>query len=178
MKDKVYVVEGIHDENKLKSIYKDIKTVSVNGSAINKDAINILKQLSKKYEIVLVLDPDYPGTKIRNELERILGNVTHVFFDKNCAISENGKKIGIEHIDDEIIKKTLFFEIPNISKDSNLTSSFLFEIGVIGNEFSKEKREILTNHFHIGNTNGKTLLKRLKWLGLSEKDIIEVLSKK
>ena len=145
MKDKVYVVEGIHDEDKLKSVYKDIKTVSVNGSAINEDSINLLKQLSKNHEIVLVLDPDYPGTKIRNELERILGNVTHVFFDKKCAISENGKKIGIEHVEDEIIKKTLLFEISNISKESNLTSSFLFSLGVIGNKFSKEKRKILTD---------------------------------
>ena len=176
MRDKVYVVEGTHDENKLKSIYKEIKTVSVNGSEISSDSIELLKRLSTTHEIILVLDPDYPGTKIRNELEAIIGDVTHIFFNKQDAISKNKRKVGIEHIDDEIIVKTLKHEIPNIKRESDLSYAFLYEVKILGNTNSKEVRKKISEHFHIGNANGKTLLKRLVWLGLNKKDIIEVLN--
>ena len=177
MKDKIYVVEGIHDEDKLKSIFKDIKTISVNGSEVSQDSIDLLNKLSKTHEIVLVLDPDHPGAKIRNFLEAELSNVKHVFFDKNDCISKNGKKVGIEHASNEVIKDRLKYEISNIISDSDITYDFLYQMKLIGNDNSKALREKVSKHFHIGITNSKTLLKRLMWLGIKTEELAEVVSK-
>ena len=174
--NKIYVVEGLHDEEKLKSIFKDIKTVSINGSEINQKSLELIIELSKTHEIILALDPDYSGTRIRNILESKIGNVKHIFFDKKDAVSKNGKKVGIEHINGEIIKTMIKHEVNNLEISSDLTPSFLHEVRLTGNINSSNLREMVSNHFHIGHTNSKTLLKRLKWLGVNQNDIIEVLN--
>ncbi|MDL2292591.1 ribonuclease M5 [Acholeplasma sp. OttesenSCG-928-E16] len=175
MKNKIYVVEGAHDEAKLKSIYKDIKVISINGSEINEDKVKSLIALKDEFEIVLMLDPDAPGNKIRNTLEKRIGNVKHIYFKKEDAISKNGKKVGIEHIDDQIIKEYLQYEIQNENKKSDLTMAVLYELELVGTPNSKEKRELITDHFHIGKSNSKNLLKKLIWLGINKKELLEVL---
>ena len=61
------------------------------------------------------------------------------------------------------------------TKSSNLTMNDLFELGLMGGDDSVSKRKVLENRLHIDQVNGKTLLKRLKALGLDRKDLEEAL---
>ena len=45
----------------------------------------------------------------------------------------------------------------------------------MGGDDSVSKRKVLENRLHIDQVNGKTLLKRLKALGLDRKDLEEAL---
>lgn len=100
MKTTLFVVEGIHDEMHLKKLYPHIETISVGGSAINKDRLEFLKQYQEIFDIVLLLDPDYPGNKIRQILEQELNEAQHIFVEIEKARYK--KKVGIEHMKKKI----------------------------------------------------------------------------
>lgn len=176
MKPQIFVVEGKNDIAKLKRLYPNINVVGVNGSETNQDTIDYLKTINKTHEIILCMDPDYPGKQIRTKLEKELNNVSHVFFDRNSAKSKNHKKIGLEHIDDEILKK----EINNIIKFSSINNEFeysdLFELELVGHNNSKEKRLKLTNYLKIDNCNGKRLFNRLNSLGITKEELTKIVT--
>ena len=71
---KIYVVEGIRDEEILKKLNPNIMTIKTNGFSFDDELINKLIELEKNYQIILILDPDYPGEKIRRN------------YQKNCLI--------------------------------------------------------------------------------------------
>ena len=62
--EKLYVVEGTHDEAILKQLNPHIKTISVGGSQIKKDVLGVLINHQDKFEIILLLDPDHAGEKL------------------------------------------------------------------------------------------------------------------
>lgn len=173
---KIYVVEGTHDESILKQIDSNIKTISVGGSEIKKDVINFLKAQENEFEIVLFLDPDHAGERIRNILSQKLKKVSHIFLDKKKSISKNGKKIGVEHASFEDIKQALNYEIKEQDTKSDLSLTFFESVGLTGKKDSKQLRLKLAAHFHIGYVNAKTLLKRLSWLNINRQQIKELLN--
>lgn len=174
--EKIYVVEGTHDESILKQIDAQIKTISVGGSEIKKDVIEFLKAQQERFEIVLFLDPDHAGERIRNILSQKLKKVSHIFLEKKKSISKNGKKIGVEHASLEDIKTALNHEIKEQEVISDLTLTFFESIGLTGKKDSKVLRLKLASHFHIGYVNAKTLLKRLSWLNINQQQIKELLN--
>ena len=64
----VIVVEGIHDLNKIKEVYKDAYIEVTGGKIISQDLIKRLKEYSKTSEIILFFDPDFPGESIRKNI--------------------------------------------------------------------------------------------------------------
>jgi ribonuclease M5 len=177
MKKQVIVVEGTHDVQRLKRIFEHTEIISVNGSSIDEKALNLLMKLDESHQIILCLDPDYAGERIRSFLSNKLKNVSHVFFDRQKAISNNGKKIGVEHMSSKDILKA--FENIKVIKHENasdITSSFLYEMKLIGQKESKKLRSSLAEKLHLGQVNSKTLLNRLQFFDYKKRDIIEVLS--
>ena len=55
MKKTLFVVEGTHDEHHLKTLYPQIETISVGGSAIQKESLDFLIKYQDVFEIVLVM---------------------------------------------------------------------------------------------------------------------------
>lgn len=177
MRTKVIVVEGTHDVQHLNQIFPTIEIVSVNGSEIDVHVLRYLKKLDETCDIILCLDPDHAGERIRKKLSQSLKHVFHVFFDPKQAISSNLKKIGVEHMHHDDIKKAFeHIHFETTSSQSDITSTFLYEMELIGQPQSKEKRAILSQKLHLGQVNGKTLLKRLRQFDYKKSDIIEVLS--
>ncbi len=177
MKKQVIVVEGTHDVQRLKEIFSDIEIISVNGSSIDEKSLNLLTKLDQNHQIILCLDPDHAGERIRTYLSNKLQNVAHVFFDRQKAISENKKKIGVEHMSTkDILKSFEHIQVVSQKHSSDITASFLYEVGLIGQTESKKMRSQLSNKLHLGQVNGKTLLNRLQLFDYKKQDIIEVLS--
>ena len=177
MRPQVIVVEGKNDQSRLKSIFPNIDVLTTNGSAIEVSTLDILEQLDRSHDIILFLDPDYAGDRIRRILSNKLNHVYHAFIDQKASLSKNGKKVGVEHATDEDIKKALcHIRKTDNQQKSDVTYSFLYDYKLIGHEKSKTLRMKLTKVFHIGYVNGKTLYQRLHMFGIQKKQIIEVLS--
>jgi ribonuclease M5 len=178
MKEYIYVVEGKHDADKIRKIISGAICVVTNGTHITEDTIKLIKEYQKNYEIVLVLDPDFPGEKIRKIITNEIGACKHIYVDKNIAISKNKKKVGIEHISKNNLSSILENHIHQEYDRGNMTITDLFELGLTGNEKSKENRMIVGNYFHIGYANAKEMLRRLNAFHISNEQIRKVLDVK
>ena len=170
----LFVVEGKNDQAKLKQYYPHIQTVITNGSDVSDELLLELKEYSKVWRIVLLLDPDGPGEKIRKIISRAIPSSEHVFVERKKAISKNKKKVGIEHMSkldlDNALTKVLF-----ISKLGSLTMNDLYDFGLIGINESKSRREYLSRSLSIGYANGKTLLNKLNMFNISKEKIASIL---
>lgn len=177
MKTKVYVVEGRNDATRLKQVFPNINVLSVGGSAINSDILNFLKKLSDDYEIVIVTDPDYPGKKIRTTIEKAIGDVSHIYVTQAVARNRNNTKLGIEHMNEADLKAAFKYHVKSVNKESDLTMNLLFELKLVGNFESNKLRSLLSEKLNIGYVNGKTLLERLKMIGITKIELMELLNK-
>jgi len=176
MRPQIYVVEGKNDRMRLQSLFPKIEVLITQGSAINLSTLTILESLDETHDIILFLDPDHAGDRIRRILSHKLKHVYHAFIDQDDAHSKNQKKIGVEHASDETIIKALHMMRRPCLTRSDITYSFLHEHQLTGSTNSKAIRTIISRAFKIGYVNGKTLYQRLHLFGIKQKEIIEVLS--
>lgn len=173
----VVIVEGLHDLERLKSIYPDIDVLITNGSEIDKYLPTII-EASKKRDIILFLDPDYPGERIRKKIQSVIPNAKHAFLKKNLAISKNHKKVGIEHAKKEDIIEALEHVLEPIESSDEITYLELYDLGLFGNENSAKLRDEVCLKLNIGHTNGKTFLKRINMFNISLETIKNALDKR
>lgn len=163
----IIVVEGKNDANKIKSIFKNANVLITNGSEISMDTILDIKKASIVDDVILCLDPDGPGEKIRRKIMEYVPEVHHVFAKKEKAISNNKKKVGIEHMSkNDIID--LFSNIKITTNAGNITYIDLFDLGYMSD---KQKRITLCEKLNISYCNGKQLLKRLNMFGITLEEI-------
>lgn len=167
----IIVVEGYHDESKIKAVYPNLDVVITNGSEISKETLNLIKNLSQNNEIVIFTDPDYPGERIRKKILEIVPTAKQLFLRKNDCISNNNKKVGIEHASKELIKEALDSILIINKNENHLTMNDLFDLGLIGSENSAILRIKLADYLNLGRPNGKTILKRLNILGLTKEEV-------
>lgn len=176
MRPIVFVVEGKNDAFKLKRVFDQPLVIETNGSAIDPESLTLLKRLDQTHDIILFLDPDHAGERIRRLVGKSLHHVYHAFIKPEDGKSENGKKVGIEHASKEIILEALnHIQMVHHESESDVTRSFLHEVGLIGQEGSKALREEICKRLNIGQPNGKTLYKRLHMFSIQSTDILEAL---
>ena len=170
----VLVVEGVSDMNRLINII-DADYVICNGSAVSQETILYIQELSKTRDIIIFTDPDYPGLQIRNKIAQAVPNAHHAYIDRKKA--SNGKKLGVAECEEQELKRALKdFVTYNVNYTPSLTMEDFIALGLNGSSTSKQKRQLLEEHFHIGYGNAKTTLKRLNMLGITKEKIKEVLS--
>ena len=167
----VIVCEGIHDEMRIKEVFPDAFCITTNGSEISKETLDMIKRYSLDHEIIIFTDPDHPGEMIRNKVLEVVPNASEAFLDKKVCISKNKKKVGIEHASKTQIYNALNNYIKKNQNLGTLTTSDLYELGLLGDDNAKDKREKLARMLNIGKPNGKTLLKRLNQLGYDYKKL-------
>ena len=173
----VIVVEGTHDEDKIKLAYPNAFVVVTNGSEVSKETLDMISKLSENNNIIIFTDPDYPGERIRNLVSSVAKNVSHVFLKKKDCISNNKKKVGIEHASVDLIKEALENVYVNRNTNNTITNNDLFDLGLIGNENSAKLIYLISDYLNIGHPNSKTFLKRLNFLGLTKKEVEDILCK-
>ncbi len=173
MYNQIVVCEGTHDMIKIQSVYKDLKCIITNGSEISDDTLKLIKEYSKKYEIILFLDPDYPGERIRSKVLEVVPNARNAYIEKKVCISQNHKKVGVEHASREDIKRILDPILNTRAKRDNpdITINDIYELGIVGN---KGLREYISGKYNIGNPNNKTLIKRLNSLDITLSELKKV----
>ena len=75
----VIVVEGKNDKNKLENIFREAFIIITNGSEISKDTLDTIKEISVNNEVVLCLDPDGPGERIRKIIMEYVPTCSNVY---------------------------------------------------------------------------------------------------
>lgn len=167
--NEVIVVEGKNDTKRLKTFF-DVETIETHGLGLNSETINFIKEVNKKRGVILLLDPDSPGEKIRNKLNSEIPNLKNIFLIKEEA--RTSKKVGVEHASKEVLEKALNNIVSFNESKETLTYEEFVELGLIGKSDSSLKREKISKKFHLGKCNGKTLYKRLNLIGIEKEDLI------
>ena len=168
----VIVVEGKNDTKKLKSFF-DVETIETHGLGLNKETIEYIKEVNNKRGIILFLDPDTPGEKIRKRINDEIPNLKNAFILKEDARTK--KKVGIEHACEGVLLDALQNLTTYTESKQTITESEFYELGLTGENNSLTNREKISKHFHIGKCNGKTMFKRLNMLGITKQELIEIL---
>ena len=177
-KNKVVVVEGYHDLAKLLEIYPEMDIIITNGSEITKDTLEELKILNKTRGLILFLDPDYQGERIRRIINEYVGDTQHAFLEKKKCISKNKKKVGIEHANKDDIKDALSkLYTSSKNREETILLMDLYRLDLIGTKNAKKNRERISRSIGIGLSNGKTLHKKLNMFGITKAQIEVILGK-
>jgi len=173
MKPFVYVVEGRHDAARIKAGFPQAEIVVTNGTHIPDETFVLLEKLKETHEIVLLTDPDHAGEKIRRKIAHRIEDVSHIHIEKTDAVSKNGLKIGVEHMEPTRLKSALETTgriVPRCT-GQKVDLSDMIRLGLSHTENSKEKRAHLGRVFGIGSTNTKAFMNRINMLGISAEDI-------
>ena len=168
--NEIVVVEGLHDLERLKKIYPEMDILITNGSEIEENLPTII-EASKKRDIILFLDPDYPGERIRKKIQQVIPNAKHAFLKKDLAISKNKRKVGIEHAKESDLIDALNNCLTPVENTNNVSYLDLYNLGLFGNVNSQKLRDKVCAKLNLGHTNGKTFLKRINMFNISIKDV-------
>lgn len=171
--NEIIIVEGKSDKQFLET-FLEADILTCNGSAIDGFTKEYLLNLSKHREIIILTDPDYPGQKIRNELENILPSCKHAYIRKKYAIKRH--KVGVA----EASKEEVLYALENVisfSKDNKgtLTISDLLNLNLIGANSTNNKIKVC-EYYHLGFCNAKTLLRRLNLLNITKEELEKTLN--
>ena len=162
----ILVVEGKEDASYL-SNYIASEIVVVNGFEIPESTISYLKDK----RVILLLDPDEAGLKIREKLKNLLPDSVDVEID--IAKCNRGSKSGVAECQiDEILSKLHYYVDDEAKSSSDITESDLYNLGLIGD---KELRKKVCDKLNLGNCNGKTLYKRLLNNNISLEQLCEII---
>lgn len=165
----VIVVEGKNDTKHLRSFF-DVDTIETHGLGLSKETINFIKEINNKRGVILLLDPDSPGEKIRNRINEAIPNLKNAFLIKQEA--RTSKKVGVEHANKEVIEKALDNLITYRESNETLSYEDYLDLGLMGNSDSSLKREEISKKYCLGKCNAKTLFKRINMIGLKKEDLI------
>lgn len=168
----VIVVEGTNDTKRLKSFF-EVDTIETHGLGLSKETIELVKEANKKRGVILFLDPDTPGEKLRTRLNKEVPGCKNAFVLKEDARTK--KKVGIEHADKQTLEEALNNLVTYSEDKESLSLEEYNDLGLSGMPDSVNKREKITKAFHIGKCNAKTMYKRLNMLGVTLEEIREVL---
>jgi ribonuclease M5 len=166
----IIVVEGKNDYSKIKTVFPKANVLITNGSAVDDEFLEMLKIAAIDNEIILCLDPDYAGERIRRKIMEVIPQALHVFADPKISRSKNGKKIGIEHMSKDDIK-ALFNHIITPTKKAKLTKIDMLDLGLSGDINSREARKAIGLKLNIGYANAKQFLMRLNMINISIEEL-------
>ena len=167
----VVVVEGVNDTKRLKSFF-DVETIETHGLGLNGQTIELIKDINNSRGVILFLDPDTPGEKIRNRINSEIPNLKNAFILKEDG--RTSKKVGIEHASKEVLEAALDNLVTYCESKQSISYDEFLELGLSGNNNSSELRDKISKKFHLGKCNSKTMFKRLNMLGLTYNDIKDI----
>ncbi len=167
MLTEILVVEGAHDKQKLESVYPGVECIVTNGSEIAETTIALIKSASDHRGVILFLDPDHPGRMITDRILAAVPNAKIAFLPRREAVSENGRKVGVEHASAAAIDAALrgVYTLGGHAKVL-VTPADLYARGLAGAPDAARRREMVSERLGLPLSNAKTLLKWMNMLGL------------
>ncbi|MBQ7086914.1 MAG: DUF4093 domain-containing protein [Clostridia bacterium] len=157
---KAIIVEGKYDKIRLSNIFDTI-IVTTEGFGIfnDKSKQKYIKKLADSCGVIILTDSDGAGFVIRNFVRNICagGKIYNAYIpdisgkEKRKTAPSKENKLGVEGIDDDIIRKSianlsLSEEQPRIG---DISMGDLFELGIIGGDNSSFLRKELTKEIDL-----------------------------
>ncbi len=164
----VIIVEGKNDTRRLQSFF-EAETIETHGLGLKKETIDFIRKINEERGIILFLDPDHPGEKIRDTLNREIPGLKNAFILKEDGRTK--KKVGIEHASREVLQEALEHLVTYGESKESLSQEEYYSLGLCGQDDSACRRDQIAKAFHTGKCNSKTLFKRLNLLGITYDDL-------
>lgn len=167
----IVVVEGKTDTAKLKSLF-DVQTIETNGSCLNKKTLSLIQRAAEHPGIILFLDPDGPGEKIRKQIMNVVDHAQQCFIKKS-DMQKNSKKIGVAEAEVLAIKEAFANLVSFQKRQETLSLEDYNSLNIC----SVQQRQKICTALKISLCNNKQLLKRLNMLGISKQQLQSILEK-
>lgn len=167
----VIVVEGYHDVAHLKRYY-DCETIVTSGCGIDDKVMQQIKEAQTQRGVIIFTDPDTPGDRIRKKINDEIPGCKNAFVLKKDA--RTSRKVGVEHANFDALNEALSNLVVFHEEENTLAIEDFYDLGLLGREDSKQRREFVAKHFHIGMANGKTMLHRLNSRSIRKEELEEV----
>ena len=165
----IVVVEGKTDTALLKELF-EVDTIETHGLALDKKTLELIKEANKTRGVIVLTDPDFPGKKIRDQIQTVVPNCKHAFVSKKDATGK--KKLGIAEANKEAVVLALENMVSFDVDNQSITWHEFIDLDIIGN---KQRRLLVYDLFNLGYGNVKTLFKRLNMVGISKEDVLKKL---
>lgn len=165
----IIVVEGKSDTALLKELF-EVDTIETHGLALDKKTLELIKEANKTRGVIVLTDPDFPGKKIRDQIQAVVPNCKHAFVSKKDATGK--KKLGIAEANREAVVLALENMVSFDVDNQSITWHEFIDLDIIGN---KQRRLLVYDLFNLGYGNVKTLFKRLNMVGISKEDVLKKL---
>ncbi|MGL4952838.1 MAG: ribonuclease M5 [Culicoidibacterales bacterium] len=169
----VIVVEGRDDTIRLRA-YFDVDTIETNGSAINAQTLEVIREAQKQRGVIVFTDPDYPGEKIRKTIMQAIPEVKHAYLRREDCQAKNGK-VGIEHAKRPALEQALQAVVTPKQDLSAVTWEQLIQLDLIVGSQAKLDRAKVAQYFHLGHVNAKQFHKRLQMFGITATQLVTYL---
>lgn len=163
----IIVVEGKSDTALLKELF-EVDTIETHGLALDKKTLELIKEANKTRGVIVLTDPDFPGKKIRDQIQTVVPNCKHAFVSKKDATGK--KKLGIAEANKEAVVLALENMVSFDVDNQSITWHEFIDLDIIGN---KQRRLLVYDLFNLGYGNVKTLFKRLNMVGISKEDVLK-----
>jgi ribonuclease M5 len=162
------VVEGKNDSAKVKQAV-DAEVITTSGLGLTKENLDYIKTVAQKRGVIILTDPDIPGEKIRTKINQTVPGCKNAFLTKSQA--QSSKKIGVEHASITDIQIALKNMVTYQTVIESLSYQDFIELGLSGSDNSQLLRAKVSENYHLGVCNGKTLWKRLNLLQISKQEL-------
>ncbi len=173
----IVVVEGLHDRQKIQSIYPDVDCLITNGNEISETTMELIEQAQRTRGVILFLDPDHPGKRITQKILERIPEARIAFLNKRDAISKNGKKVGVEHASEADIREALEHLFQTSKTPGNpIPFTVLAALGLMNRDGAADLRQKACEALRIPRCNGKTFWKTVNMLEIPLSRIFEVIS--
>ena len=153
----------------LKELF-EVDTIETHGLALDKKTLELIKEANKTRGVIVLTDPDFPGKKIRDQIQTVVPNCKHAFVSKKDATGK--KKLGIAEANKEAVVLALENMVSFDVDNQSITWHEFIDLDIIGN---KQRRLLVYDLFNLGYGNVKTLFKRLNMVGISKEDVLKKL---
>ena len=171
----VIVVEGKDDIRAVKAAV-ECEIISTNGFNYGNKLIKTLKSLQERRGLIILLDPDFEGERIRRDIAKQIPQAKHAYLPQNKAMKKDN--IGVENAKPEDILEAI-----NEARPINVEAANVFDkqdlslFGLSGSENSSKRRKKLGEILGIGYTNAKGLLNRLNNLGITREEFLKAMER-
>ena len=96
------VVEGRHDTANLQK-YFDCDTAETGGTSLDEKVMERIAYAAETRGVIIFTDPDSPGNRIRNAINRRIPGCGNAFIEKEKARTD--RKVGVEHAGREALEE-------------------------------------------------------------------------
>lgn len=158
---KVIVVEGKNDKTQLKNFF-NCDVIITGGFDLGENKIKLLNKINKQRGLIVLLDNDPSGLKIRKKLNENIKNLENIYIPNN-------KPKEVELLDKKTLDK-MFANVKKVKEDNKIKPSNLIKLGVT----NKRKRNKIFDYLEIrkGNLKHLTEIVNILNIGLEEVKVI------